>query len=158
MKTEFDIYSDNSIFRNRLNNFLWMLSCVRDHTDSIVVPGSMIFHLPRNFRHWLLFRKKMYKLESKIPMEDNEAIPSASIILCLTVISTTLTLYLICIIKTVWWREPWEFFKIEFIFKLQNVSVHRRAVFLSLVQMEHHADSLQIRALLLYLQYEHEIL
>lgn len=43
----------------------------------------------------------MYKLESKIPMEDNEAIPSASIILCLTVISTTLTLYLICIIKTV---------------------------------------------------------
>jgi len=43
----------------------------------------------------------MYKLEPKIIMEDNEAIPSASIMLCLTVISTTSPLYLICIIKTV---------------------------------------------------------
>lgn len=50
----YDIYSDNSVFRNRLNNFLWIfyLSCVSDHTDSVVLSGSTIVHAPRNFRHW----------------------------------------------------------------------------------------------------------
>lgn len=72
-------------------------------------------------------------------MEGHEGIPSASIILCLTVTSTFMLLYLIGIIKTQAMRiQPLRIF--------QNLM----GLFLSLVQMENSTNNLLIRALFLY--------